>query len=89
MKAALRDELKKELTARGFVGGYAPNGTMGFDDAYLDATDLTELLDQMVARREKVFRSEHVVGVEDARKSYEDTVLVIAAIKSVLLFLTE
>ncbi len=45
---------------------------------------VAELLEMMVARREKVFRSQEVVGTEAARKSYEDVVLVVDAIKAII-----
>lgn len=45
---------------------------------------LGELLDMMIARREKVFRSVDVVGREAATASYDDAVLMVDALKAVL-----
>ena len=89
MNIALRDCLQKELALRGFSSrGEAPNCTMAIDDAYLDDTELGELLETMVARREKVIRSQNVVGPDVAKQSYDDVVLVIDAIKAVMKSLT-
>lgn len=95
MSPSIRDELKKELLARGFTiappsatdpteGFASPNDTMTLCDAYATALDLAELLDQMVSRREKVFRSVDVLGADIAKKCYDDVVIVIAAIKAVI-----
>jgi hypothetical protein len=85
MNATTRHELRKELTSRGFTAdGGSPNETMTLDDAYLDDVDLGELLETMVARREKVFQSTAVVGDEVAKKSYHDVVQAIDAIKATL-----
>lgn len=89
MNARLLAELKRELGARGFAtDGTAPNGSITFDDAYLSAIELGELLDTMIARREKVFRSTDVVGADIARKNYDDVVCAIGAIKAVISRLT-
>jgi hypothetical protein len=61
---------------------------MAFDEAYLDDTELSDLLETMVARREKVIRSHSVVGPDIAKQSYDDVVLVIDAIKAVMKNLT-
>ncbi len=84
MNAALREQLKEELAQRGFTDCTGPHGTLSFDDGFLDSIDILELLDAMVVRREKVFRSQGVVGADAARESFEDTVLVVDAIKTVL-----
>jgi hypothetical protein len=89
MNIALRDCLQTELASRGFSSqGEAPNHTMALGDAYLDDTELCELLEVMVARREKVIRSQSVVGADAAKQSYDDVVLVIDAIKAVMKKLT-
>jgi hypothetical protein len=85
MNSRIISELKKEILARGFRSdGAAPNGTMVLDEGYLAGVDLADLLDTMVSRREKIFRSSEVVGADVARQSYDDVVLVIDAIKSVV-----
>lgn len=92
---SIRDELKKELLARGFTiappsptdpteGFVSPKDTMVLGDAYATALDLAELLDQMVSRREKLFRSADVVGPDIAKQGYDDVVFVIDAIKAVI-----
>jgi hypothetical protein len=84
MNMSISDELKGELLARGFTASLeAPNKTMQLV-AYSTATELVDLLDMMVARREKIFRSVNVVGPEAAKKSYDDVVLVIEAIRAVI-----
>ena len=89
MNIALRDCLQKELASRGFSSqGEAPNRTMAFGETYLDDTELGDLLETMVARREKIIRSHSVVGADVATRSYDDVVLVIDAIKSVMKMLT-
>jgi hypothetical protein len=81
MLAALKDE----LVARGFESdGSAPNDTMTLDYAYLSEVEVGDLLETMVARREKVFRSVVVVGAEASKKSFDDVVLAIEAIKAML-----
>lgn len=57
---------------------------MALSVTYLSEVALGELLDQMVTRREKVFRSVEAVGRSVAEGSYSDVVLVIEAINSVL-----
>jgi hypothetical protein len=85
MNASIRDDLKRELLLRGFDGGLAsPQGTMVLDDIFLGEVEIADLLDTMVARREKVFRSVEVVGAEAAKRSYDDVVLTIEAIKAVI-----
>ncbi len=87
MSEDIRHELRSELLAKGFKGHddmEAPGGTMSLTNSYADAAELAELLDLLVARREKVFRSVDVVGEEVARKSYEDVVAAIEAVKVVI-----
>jgi hypothetical protein len=85
MNTRVRDELRRELLSRGFAaGGTSPNNTMVIDDAFLDGIEITSLFETMVARREKVFRSGDVVGLDVATKTYDDVVLAIDAIKVVI-----
>ena len=85
MKPAIRDRLREELRSRGFKdSGDSPHGTMTLDEDYLDAVALSDLLDMMVSRREKFFRSEQAVGPDIAKKGYDDVVLVIEATKLVV-----
>lgn len=93
MNTAICNELKKELRARGFSPSLpsentpslaSPNDTMVIAESHLAAVEIAALLDTMVARREKIFRSVDVVGPDAAKKSYDDVVLVIEAIKAVV-----
>ena len=82
MNTIAKRDLQKELMSRGFKpNGDFPNETMTLDGDYLDEIDLPELLESMVARREKVFRSIDVVGEKVAKESYYDVVQAIDAIK--------
>jgi len=85
VKSSIRDELRKELRERGFSTSLeSPHGGLVLSDTYKCAADLADLLDVMVARREKIFRSVDVVGQDTAKRNYDDTVLVIEAAKAVL-----
>jgi hypothetical protein len=85
MKREIVDELKKELALRGFTpDGYAPKGSLGFTDEFLESVGIADLLDTMVARREKIFRSQEVVGADVAKSNYHETELVVDAIKAVI-----
>ncbi|WP_437301959.1 hypothetical protein [Sorangium sp. So ce388] len=85
MSLSIREHLWNELRLRGFShDGESPHGTMGLTDSYSTGADLAELLELMVARREKIFGSVDVVGQDAARKSYDDVVLVIESIKAVI-----
>ncbi|MBX3230773.1 MAG: hypothetical protein KIT84_01040 [Labilithrix sp.] len=85
MRPSTRDLLRKALMARGFSSTLSsPNGTMIFDDAYLDAISISDLLEVLVARREKIFGSVAVVGQDVARQGYDDVVLAIEATKEVI-----
>ena len=57
-------------------------------DELLD-TELGELLEQMVVRREKVFRSIDTLGKDLAMQHYEDVQRAIDAMKAVMKRLTE
>jgi hypothetical protein len=85
VSSSIQEELRRELVARGFSATLeSPLGTMGLTDSYSTPADLADLLEVMVARREKLFRSVDVVGPDVAKKSYDDVVLVIEAVKVVL-----
>lgn len=85
MNAAIRDELKKELQARGYSpDGRSPNDTMIIDELSLDDMAIADLLDTMVCRREKAFRSSEVVGPACAKQTYDDAVVTIDAVKAVV-----
>ena len=84
MKADIREELKRELTARGFNGPVSPNGTMTLDDDYLAAVGVGELLELLVARRETIFRSGDIVGMDTAKMAYEDVGTAVEALKIVV-----
>jgi hypothetical protein len=77
--------LRDALSARGFQkDGFMPNGTMAFRDQYLAESSLGDLLDAMVTRREKLFRTAPAVPAIDAKNAYDDVELVISAIKEVI-----
>jgi hypothetical protein len=85
MKTSTREELKKELRLRAYSdSGVAPNDTMVLDDIFLDGVELFELLDTLVTRREKIHRSYATVGAEAGKKSYDDVVAAIDAIKALM-----
>lgn len=85
MNAQMLAALREALVKCGFEDGInAPNGTMNLDDSYLGSTDLGELLDGLVTRREKILRSVEVVGLESARQAYNDVVIAINATKCVI-----
>jgi hypothetical protein len=77
--------LKAELVRRGYSeSGMAPHATMSLGDDFIGACTLAELLDIAVTRREKVFRSVDVVGMDAAKQSYDDVVVAVEAIKSTI-----
>jgi len=85
MTTTIRDELTRELVARGFSADLqSPHGTMGLVNDYATAIDLAELLDVMVVRREKIFWSASEVGHDIAKRNYEDVLVVIDAVKAVI-----
>lgn len=84
MKSDIVEVLKRELAARGFSGGTSPNGTMTLDDEYLNAMGLGQLLEQLVARREKTFHSGGVVGADVARQGYDDAARAVEAVRAVI-----
>lgn len=85
-----RGLLLKELAAR----GYRDDGSSLFRSIVLDYEELAEveigeLLEQMVARREKIFRSMEALGRDAAMQSYEDAQRAIEAMKVVIKKLTD
>ncbi len=85
MNGAIVDALRRELVARGFDQKLsAPKGTMMFDETYLHGVELADLLETLVARREKIFSSVGVVGQETAMEGYDDVVRAIEATKAVI-----
>lgn len=85
MNAHVAAEIMRELVSRGYApDGNAPNGTMELGESYIRSVELGELFDMLVARREKVFRSTEVVGPDPARKSYDDVVIAVDALKTVI-----
>jgi hypothetical protein len=68
VNTSIRDELKKELMARGFTANLkSPHGGIVLSDSYSSAADLVELLVTKVARREKLFRPSGVVPPDIAK----------------------
>lgn len=86
----IRDELKRELIERGFTesrteGLESPHRSLVLDaSSYTTSSDLAELLEVMVSKREKAFRADNVLGPEAARDVYDDVVIVIDAVKAVI-----
>lgn len=85
MNARMVDALRRALGVRGFDADLkSPNGTMAFDETYLAGIALADLLETLVARREKIFSSVAVVGQDVARQGYDDVVAAIEATKEVI-----
>jgi hypothetical protein len=85
MNTRTREELKQELRQRGYSdAGDAPNATMVLDDVFLDGVELVELFDTLVTRREKIHRSYAVVGADAGKKSYDDVVAAVEAVKTLM-----
>jgi hypothetical protein len=85
-----RQQLLKELAARGYrADGSSPFRSIVLDYDELDETELGELLDQMVVRREKIFRSVAALGKDVAMQHYEDAQRAIDAMKAVIDRLTD
>ena len=90
MNEVTRVQLLKELASR----GYRDDGSSPFRSIVLDYDELTEielgeLLEQMVARREKIFRAVDTMGKDVAMQNYEDAQRAIDAMKMVIKRLTE
>jgi len=89
MMVAIATEIMRELVSRGYAAdGTAPNGTMDLDEGYMRSIELGALLDLLVSRREKIFRSVDVVGQDTAKKGYDDVVVAIDAVAAVISRLT-
>ncbi len=85
MNAATRKRFEKELCRRGYSEElFSPNDSMGFAGTYLDEIELAELLDNLVVRREKIDKSVDIVGKEIATQNYDDVVIAIDALKTVI-----
>lgn len=85
MKTNVWEEVRSELTRRGYSEeGEAPNGTMHLTAEYLSSVGTFELVDQLISRREKIFRSGDVVGMEIAKLGYDDVVRAIDALRAVV-----
>lgn len=85
MNSHVCEAIKKELAARGYSeAGESPNGTMTLDDEYLRSVEVVELIDQLISRREKIFKSGDVVGLDNARRGYDDVVMAVDALKAVI-----
>lgn len=85
MTGAIAAAVMGELRSRGYAtDGTAPNDTMDLNEDYMRSVELGDLLDLLVSRREKIFRSVDVVGRDIANKSYDDVVIAVDAVKSVI-----
>lgn len=90
MNEVTRAQLLKELAARGYRDdGSSPYRSIVLDYDELADVELGELLEQVVARREKIFRSVDAVGKEVAMQNYEDAQRAIDAMKAVIKKLTD
>lgn len=85
-----RGLLLKELAARGYRDdGSSPYRSIVLAYDELSEVELGELLEQMLGRREKIFRSMESLGREVAMQSYEDAQRAIDAMKVVIKKLTD
>ena len=90
MNEYTRGLLLKELAARGYRDdGSAPYRSIVLDYDELADTDIGELLEQMVDRREKIFRAVESIGKDVAMQRYEDAQRAIDAMKVVIKKLTD
>ena len=64
--------------------GASTHGSIVLDYDELGELEIGELLDLMVARREKIVRSVDAVGKETATRSFDDAESAIEAIKAVI-----
>jgi hypothetical protein len=82
MKDATRVFLEAKLEKAGFAreghGLEAPNGTLGIADSLLRRASVGELLEAMVARREKI------PDGKESKDARADTQLVIEALKALV-----
>ena len=85
MNRELCTELKRELHARGFTEALmAPHESVFFSDEYLSDIEIADLVEIMVSKRDKAFFSIAAIGRAAAEMVYDDTVLVIEAVKAVI-----
>ena len=90
MNEVTRSQLLKELASRGYRDdGSAPNRSIVLDYDELSDVELGELLEQMVTRREKIFRSVDTLGKDAAMKNYDDAQRAIDAMRAVIKKLTD
>lgn len=77
--------VRKELASRGYdADGKSPNGSIVLDYDQLAEIELGDMLDQLVVRREKIFRALETLGKERAQQSWEDTERAIDSLKAVI-----
>ncbi|NVB80236.1 MAG: hypothetical protein HOV81_17715 [Kofleriaceae bacterium] len=82
--------LRRELAARGYLEtGASRHGSIVLAYDELADLDLGEMLDLMVARRERIARSVEAVGKDVAMRNYEDAEAAIDAIKAVIKALSD
>lgn len=90
MNESTRRQLVAALAARGYRDdGSSPHRSIVLDYDELAETELGELLDHMVVRREKIARAADTIGKDAAMQRYDDAQRAIDAIKAVLKKLTE
>ena len=90
MNEPTRQRLLRELAARGYRDdGSSPFRSIVLDYDELAETELGELLEQMVVRREKIARSVDALGKDTAMQHYEDASRAIDAMKLVIKRLSE
>lgn len=89
MNKATLIALRRELLARDFDHNlHSPKDSMVFTENYLLNTEIADLLDILVTRREKAWSSVEVLGMESAKEIYDDVVRAIEATKAVIGMLT-
>jgi hypothetical protein len=85
MNNYIRQQLWDELQAHGYSSsGNAPNKSMWLDDEFLAATELVELIDLLISRREKIYKAVEIVGEEQCKLNYVDVAIAVDAIKAVI-----
>ena len=90
MNEITRKQLVAELAARGYRDdGSSPFRSIVLDYGELDEVELGELLEQMVARREKIVRTVDMYGKDVAMHHYEDAQRAIDAMRAIIKRLTD
>jgi len=85
MNTMTRTELQKELIVRGFSEkGAAPNKTMSLKEEELSVVSVGDLLDQLMSRHERIFRSMGFATGEEAKPFWDDLAAAIDAIKAII-----